>query len=65
MNKQVSNPSEVDSSRVCAQAMADGRAAGKRRNLDFANIYHFCSFFRVNVECGGTCSKVDSESSYF
>lgn len=50
MNKLVSNPSGVDSSRVFAQAMTNGRATGKRRNLDFVYIYYFCSFFGDKVE---------------
>ena len=53
MNTLVSNPSGVDSSGVFAQAMPDGRAAGKRRNLGFVHIYYFCSFFDVSVKCGG------------
>lgn len=65
MNTLVSNPSGLDSSGVFAQAIPDGRAAGKRRNLDFVHIYYFCSFFGVSIKCGGVYSKVESESSYF
>lgn len=55
----------MDSFGVFAQARADGRASGKRRNLDFALIHYFGSFFGVNIESGGPCSQMDSESSQF
>lgn len=47
----------MDSFGVFAQARTDRRASGKRRNLDFALIHYFCSFFGVNIESGGPCSS--------
>lgn len=58
MNETFNNPSGVDSSGVFAEAMADGRASGKRRNLDFAHLNYFYSIFGVNIEYGGACSSL-------
>jgi hypothetical protein len=60
MNEPVSNPSELDSSRVFVEVMASARAAGKRRILDFANKHYFCPSFGASIDCGGACSKEDS-----